>query len=232
MMNSVKDLPFAKPLKPLLQAVVLSICLLAACTKAPERITPSVPAVNVATDSISLFDGETFAGWDGVNSFFSIEEGSIVAGALDRPVPQNEFLCTTERFGDFRLSMEVRLVGKDSNAGIQLRTERIPDSNEVIGYQADMGIGWWGSLYDEMRRKRLLATADAETIERVLDVDGWNTYEMTLQGPRVQLWLNGTQTVDFTEPDPSIPADGHICVQIHSGPPGQAWYRSIWLQRL
>lgn len=232
MMNSVKGLASDRTPWPLLQFTLFSLCCLMACADTPENTIQETPVVLAAADSIALFDGQTFNGWNGVNSFFSIKEGSIVAGTLDRPIPQNEFLCTEGRYGDFRLHMEVRMVGAETNAGVQLRTERIPDSNEVIGYQADMGIGWWGSLYDEMRRKRLLATADAETIDRVLDNDGWNTYEMELIGPRVRLWLNGTETVDFTEPDPDIPGDGHICVQIHSGPPGQAWYRSIWLERL
>lgn len=232
MMNSAKASASGNLKSPLLQFALISVCLLAACTDSSEDTMPETSQVLAAKDSISLFDGRTFNGWNGVNSFFAIDDGSIVAGALDRPIPQNEFLCTEERYSDFYLRMEVRMVGAETNAGVQLRTERIPDSNEVIGYQADMGIGWWGSLYDEMRRNRLLATADAETIDRVLDVEGWNTYEMELSGPRVRLWLNGTETVDFTEPDPDVPAEGHICVQIHSGPPGQAWYRSIWLKPL
>jgi hypothetical protein len=200
----------------------------------PDDGTGAGPVADSETraDTVWLFDGESFEGWNGANAFFAIEDAAIVAGALDRPVPQNEFLCTDARYDHFRLHLQTRLVGEDSNAGIQFRTERIPDSNEVIGYQADMGIGWWGSLYDEMRRKRLLATADPETVEKALDVEGWNDYLIEAQGPHIRLWLNGTQTVDYTETDSTVVEDGHICVQIHSGPPSQAWYRSIWLEEL
>ena len=49
------------------------------------------------------------------------------------------------------------------------------------------------------------------------------------EGPRIRLWLNGVQTVDYTEQDPSIDASGVIAVQIHAGPPSEAWYKDITL---
>jgi hypothetical protein len=36
-------------------------------------------------------------------------------------------------------------------------------------------------------------------------------------------------TVDYTEPDPKIPEEGVIALQIHGGPPSEAWYREITL---
>jgi hypothetical protein len=41
------------------------------------------------------------------------------------------------------------------------------------------------------------------------------------------LWLNGVQTVDYTEPDEAIEQTGQIGVQIHAGPPAEAWYKDI-----
>ena len=46
---------------------------------------------------------------------------------------------------------------------------------------------------------------------------------------RIQLWINGVQTVDYVEEDPKIEATGVICVQIHGCPPSEAWYRDITL---
>lgn len=39
-------------------------------------------------------------------------------------------------------------------------------------------------------------------------------------------------TVDWVEADATVPARGVICVQIHSGPPSEAWYRDITLTEL
>ena len=40
----------------------------------------------------------------------------------------------------------------------------IPDHHEVIGYQADMGGKYWGALYDESRRRKVLAGPDLEEV--------------------------------------------------------------------
>jgi hypothetical protein len=102
----------------------------------------------------------------------------------------------------------------------------------VIGYQADMGPGYWGALYDESRRKRILAAPNAATIKGLVKDGDWNDYVIRAEGKRVQLRLNGVQTVDYTEEDPAVESTGLICVQIHSGPPSEAWYKDIALLAL
>ena len=123
-------------------------------------------------------------------------------------------------------------MGENVNAGVQIRSERVPEHHEMIGYQADLGQSYWGSLYDESRRNKVLAKADMELLSKVLKKDGWNDYVIRCQGPRIQLWINGLRTVDYTEPDPAIPLTGKIALQIHSGPPAEAWYRKITLKEL
>ncbi|MBM4029849.1 MAG: DUF1080 domain-containing protein, partial [Planctomycetes bacterium] len=109
--------------------------------------------------TIALFDGKTFDGWEGNLDYFRIEDGAIVGGSLDKAIPRNEFLCTKKEYGDFELRLKVKLLGDlaRANAGIQIRSRRIPNHHEMIGYQADMGQKYWGCLYDESRRNRILA---------------------------------------------------------------------------
>ena len=192
-----------------------------------------VSGMATETSPTPLFDGKTFKGWEGNEKFFRIEKGAVVGGNLKSRIPRNEFLCTKRTYKNFVLTLEVKLRGGPrANAGIQIRTKRIPNHHEVIGYQADMGQGWWGSLYDESRRRRMLAKADAAVIKKVLKPDDWNKYVIRCEGPRIRLYLNGTLTVDYTEKDPKIPLEGIIGLQIHSGPPSEAWYREIRLQEL
>ncbi len=124
------------------------------------------------------------------------------------------------------------LGGPTANAGVQLRSRRIPNHHEVRGYQADLGNGWWGSLYDESRRNKILAKADPAVVKRVLKPEDWNDYTIRCEGPRIQLWINGEQTVDYTEPDDKIEQAGLIGVQIHGGKASEAWYKDIRLKKL
>lgn len=183
---------------------------------------------------VPLFDGKSFEGWEGdTEKTWRIVEGALVGGSLETTVPRNEFLATKKAFGNFELRLKVKLVGeKDANGGIQIRSKRIPNHHEMIGYQADMGQHYWGSLYDESRRNKLLVTADKAVIEKALKKDEWNDYVIRCEGPRIQLWLNGVQTVDFTETDPKIELNGNIAVQIHGGAKAVASYREITIQEL
>jgi hypothetical protein len=190
-------------------------------------------AQNAAPSPSAIFDGRTFSGWEGNLELFRIEDGAIVGGTLKEKIARNEFLCTTRSYGDFELRLNVRLLGGDgANAGIQFRTKRIPGHHEVSGYQADMGTGWWGALYDESRRNKVLTGPDQARMKTIVKQGDWNDYRIRAEGRRVQLWLNGVQTVDYTETDPTVEAAGLICVQIHGGPPAEAWYKDITVREL
>lgn len=183
-----------------------------------------------------LFDGKSLTGWEGNEKMFRVAEGAIVAGSRDEKIPHNEFLCTKEEFGDFELRLEARLIGKGDNAGVQFRSQRIPNHHEVSGYQCDMGRmrgkPIWGWLYDESRRKKFLVEADAEKLAKVINQDGWNELVIRCQGPRVQIWVNGLQTVDYTEKEAGIADKGIIGLQIHGGEPAEASYQNIRIKRL
>lgn len=201
-------------------------------TTALATLVLGATAAFPAEEWTPLFDGKTFDGWEGDLTKFRIEDSAIVGGSLDESLDHNYFLCTEKRYDHFELRLKVKLVGENANAGIQIRTERIPDDTEVIGYQADMGQHYWGCLYDESRRKRILQQPDPELIERILKKEDWNDYRIRCEGNRVQLWLNGEKTVDYTEEEEGIPQTGVIGLQIHSGKPAEAWYKDIWITEL
>lgn len=181
-----------------------------------------------------LWDGKTFNGWEGdTNKTFRIQDGAIVGGTMKEKIPRNEFLCTTRNYTNFVLRLKFKLIGEGSNAGIQFRTKRIPNHHEVSGYQADMGDpAWWGCLYDESRRNKVLAQSDIKEVNKVLKRNDWNEYVIRAEGSRIRLYINGQQTIDYTETNPDIEKSGVIAVQIHSGPPSEAWYKDIELQEL
>ena len=203
--------------------ILISLVALA-MSSAPAHVAQATRA------PVPIFDGQSFNGWEGNRAIFRIENGAIVGGSLREKIAQNEFLCTTASYSDFELRLKVKLLGGSSaNGGVQFRTRRIPNNHEVIGYQADIGQDYWGSLYDESRRKKTLKAPDHAVISGLIRTGDWNDYVVRAEGPRIRLWLNGVQTVDYTEQDRSIDASGVIAVQIHAGPPSEAWYKDISL---
>jgi len=185
--------------------------------------------------SLPLFNGKDFLGWEGDTAkTWKIEDGVIVGGSLDAVVPRNEFLCTKKSYENFELKVTFKLVGDraKANAGVQFRTKRIPNHHEVSGYQADVGQDYWGALYDESRRNKVLAKPDAKVIEKLVKHDDWNEYVIRCEGPRIRLWLNGTLTVDYTEKDDKIERSGIIGLQIHGGAKAKVYYKSVVIEEL
>lgn len=189
-----------------------------------------------AAGPVPLFDGRTFDGWQGdIGRTWRIEDGAIVGGSLTEPVPQNEFLATTREFGDFVLRLAFRLEGTEGfiNSGVQFRSQRLAEpAHEMVGYQADIGDDYWGGLYDESRRNVVLALPDQKAVMAHVKVGDWNDYEVRVEGRRIRLTLNGHQTVDYTEPDASLPATGRIALQIHGGGRALVRFRNITIEEL
>lgn len=202
-----------------------SICLLA-------LLLLTAPATG--GEPVRLSDGRTFAGWEGdTNRTWRMVEGAFVGGSLKEVVPRNEFLATTRSYTNFVLRLKFKLLGVGANAGVQVRSRRIPNHHEMIGYQADLGDPeWWGCLYDESRRNRVLAKADVAQVNAILKRGDWNDYEIRCEGPRLRLAINGVTTVDYTETDPAIEQSGLVALQIHGGPPSEAWYRDVTIEEL
>jgi hypothetical protein len=133
-----------------------------------------------------------------------------------------------------RLQFQLRGTSGFINAGVQVRSQRAKNPpNEMVGYQADLGDpAWWGCLYDESRRNKVLAQADADKLKAVLKAGDWNHYEIRCEGRRIRLAINGLTTVDYTESDASIPQCGHIGLQIHGDGVAEVRFRDITIEEL
>lgn len=206
--------------------------LLAACVFAA-----AIGTSNAAPVETVIFDGKSFHGWSGdTNHTWRIEQGSIVGGSMMTKVPQNEFLTTERSYTNFVLRLKFKLIGKSGfiNAGVQVRSQRTDKpANEMVGYQADLGDPeWWGCLYDESRRNKVLAKADPTEVNKVLKRDQWNEYEIHCKDRQITLSINGLQTVSYTEPDETIPQFGLIGLQIHGGAVAEVWFKDIKVQEL
>ncbi len=176
-----------------------------------------------------LFNGNDLAGWDGDFELWKVEGDAIVG---DSPgIKHNQFLKTKRNYQDFELRLEFRLKDGIGNSGIQFRSKPVENSTEVSGYQADIGEQYWGCLYDESRRRKVLAQADKKLTD-VLKKDGWNEYIIRAEGNHITLAINGVTTVDYTEEDADIPQTGFLALQVHSGPPLRVEFRNIRLKDL
>lgn len=183
----------------------------------------------------SLFDGHSLAGWDGDTArIWRVADGEIVGGSLTEKVARNEFLATTASFTNFVLRLKFKLTGTEGfiNSGVQIRSQRVPNDSEMKGYQADIGEGWYGTIYDESRRNKPMAKPDEAAVKAAVKPGQWNDYEIRAVGPRVVLKINNVLMVDYTEADPSIPQFGRLGLQIHGGGKAEVHFKDITIEVL
>ncbi len=179
---------------------------------------------------VAIFNGKDLTGWQGNKEIWTVKDGMLVGKA--EKLKHNEFLSHEKTFGDFILRFEIRLVDGKGNSGFQFRSERVPNSTEVSGYQADVGEAYWGCLYDESRRNRVLISPDPETLKKALKPKDWNDYEVKAVGDTITLSINGTKMIEYKETDAKIARAGIIAPQVHAGDRSEVNIRNIRIKEI
>ncbi len=189
------------------------------------------------SQDIPLFDGKSLSGWKVSDPAYSylwkVVDGVIVGGDPVKKVPVNSYLVTEKTYRNFEFRCLFKLTGDPAigmiNSGIQYRSEI--KNNDMVGYQADIGEGYWGDIYDEHRRGKLVS-GDLSILKEILNPTGWNSYIVRCVGNRHQLYINGVKTADYIEKETAIPQQGIIGVQIHSGGNAQIFLKNISIEVL
>ena len=191
-----------------------------------------------AQETVSLFDGKTLDGWQAVDAakikYWSVIDGVITASNGKQKMPVNTYLATKKNYQNFEFTCKFRLSGDHAtgliNSGIQYRSlmQKTPKRgvHKIIGYQADIGKGYWGDIYDEHRRGKLVKGNTKELLKDFKE-DGWNDYKIVCQDNNHKLYINGHLTVNYDELDKNIANSGVIALQLHSGGIAKMEYKDI-----
>ncbi|MCC9603588.1 DUF1080 domain-containing protein [Stieleria sp. JC731] len=202
----------------------------------------------------SLFDGETFDGWDCDQSYWRIQNGAFVGEiAPGTRLNKNTWLVWKGgELGDFELNFRFRLTGgAGANSGVQIRCQ-VDNVDHVSGYQADLDMGdtWLGRIYDEHGRALLVERgtrvkidadgnrqsevfAPKEQYKVLFREDRWNEYRIVAIGPRIDVYVNGTlfsQLSDVQKNEHDL--TGKLAFQLHSGGETKIEFKDIRLENL
>jgi hypothetical protein len=196
-------------------------------------ITPAFADESPSTQA--FFDRKSLAGWEGLPQYWSVNNGALVGATPGQGLKHNTFLCSKKKYRDFELRFEVRLRDGKGNSGVQIRSEIMdPKTFAVKGPQCDIGEGYWGSLFGEHHapddKHIMLKAASPDEIKRVVKPADFNDYQIRCVGQHVTITINGTTMVDGDFP--TLPRDGIIAFQLHSGGPMEVTYRKIEFREL
>ena len=181
-----------------------------------------------------LFNGEDLSGWEQKNGTaeYEVEDGAVL-GTTAEGSP-NSFLCTTEEYGDFILTFQVK-VDPRLNSGVQIRSNtKDGEDGRVFGYQVEIDSdGDSGYIYGEATGRGWLSTDREDQVERgAFRVDEWNSYVVICEGDRIQTFVNGYPVADLTD---DMEDSGFIGLQVHSfrgDSPAQVRWKNIYIKEL
>ncbi len=180
-----------------------------------------VPVLATKENTTQFFNRKDLSGWSRADGLWTVENEELVGRT--EGLKNNQWLVSDLQISDFRLSLDVKLVDNAGNSGIQFRS--VAEANgEVAGYQADIGAGWWGKLYEEHGRGLL----SAKSGEQAIHAGQWNRYEVEAIGNRVRTRINGVECVDLE--DPAGAKRGIIALQLHSGGPTEVRFKNLELE--
>jgi hypothetical protein len=182
-----------------------------------------LPTVSeIPANAAEFFNGKDLSAWDGDAALWRVESGEIV-GRTTTGLKHNEFLKSRMELDNFRLVLKVKLTPNSENSGVQFHSERSGDY-EMKGPQADIGLGWWGKLYEENGR----AILSDKPGDAFVNTNDWNTYEILAVDGKVRTALNGHLCVDVD--DAKISRRGITGLQVHAGGPLEVRFKELQLE--
>ncbi len=196
-------------MKHLFYYVLTITILFTACKeKSSKPITNEVSDQTEIMDSIpqwkSLFNGTDLTGWNHVGpGFMTVEDGLIQThGGMGL------LYYTGKKFGNCKIKVVYRMQDENNNSGVFIRIPVEPREEWMpVHYGYEVQIDNHPELSDEFEYHstgmlysftKPLATAWKPGPE-------WNTLEITLDGERTIVELNGVKVTDYKEGDPVPP---------------------------
>ncbi|MEH0984425.1 ThuA domain-containing protein [Micromonospora sp. CPCC 205556] len=178
------------------------------------------------TGYTALYNGST-TGWSqaGPGSFTNTDATLTSVGGLGM------LWYSAKEFTNYSLKLDWKLAG-DDNSGVFIGFPPSSDPYSAVnnGYEVqidatDAADRTTGAVYT-------FKSADLAARDAALNPPGeWNTYELLVEGERLQIFLNGAKINDFTNTNPARSLAGHIGIQNH-GNGDDVSFRNIRIKEL
>ena len=151
-------------------------------------VIPSACQPAQGREGTTLFDGSSLDGWTVLgDANWELADGAVSAN------DGSGFLVSEESYGDFELTLEF-WVDEPANSGVFIRCS----DPENVGAGNSYEVNIFDTRADQTYRTGGIVNVAAPA--SVINTGGqWNSYEITAQGSRLVVILNGTQTVDTTD---------------------------------
>jgi len=181
---------------------------------------------------IHLFNGKDLTGWEGqTGKYFNVQDGIIVAKNSKENAPAaSTYLVTKQKFRNFRLIFESKLVESEMHSGIALWGQTVEKSGDPFSYQGHLVMYPSGYGYYDLYRRNSIYQDKSGAAQRAGKQHDWNRMEIVASGRRIRHVINGRLVADWSDPQPELCQAGPIGLQLHSNTvPQEVQFRGLIL---
>ena len=198
-----------------LLVMLIAAALFAGCTSSSS------------SEYTELFNGKDLTGWEGTAGMdsYSIKDGVL---KVQSSGGGQHLLYKAKMYKDFELVV-VSKSEPSSNSGVYFHTDgtsRVKAGWLHFGYEAQL------NSTEKEKRKTGSLYGIQDIAESPVDETKWFEMKIRVEGKRIQIWVDGKQTADYTEPEnPERPKNrigrllnpkgGYIALQAHDT-------KSVW----
>ncbi|MGY0003812.1 lectin [Micromonospora sp. I033] len=178
------------------------------------------------TGYTALYNGAT-TGWSqaGPGSFTNADATLTSVGGMGL------YWYSAKQFTNYSLKLDWRLAG-DDNSGVFIGFPPSSDPWSAVNNGYEIQIDPTDSADRTTGAVYTFKSADLAARDAALNPAGeWNTYELLVEGERLQVLLNGVKINDFTNTDPARSLAGHIGLQNH-GTGDDVSFRNVRIKEL
>lgn len=173
-----------------------------------------------------LYNGST-TGWSqaGPGNFTNSDATLTSVGGMGL------YWYSAKQFTNYSLKLDWKLAG-DDNSGVFIGFPPSSDPQSAIDNGYEVQIDATDAVDRTTGAIYTFKAADIAARDAALNAPGeWNTYELLVDGERLQVFLNGVKINDFTNTNPVRSLAGHIGIQNH-GTGDDAYFRNIRIKEL
>ena len=154
---------------------------------------------------IELFDGESLNGWIAAENK---DTWKVSNGLLMNDGPRSH-LFHSENLKNFEAEAEV-FAKPYCNSGLFFHTKYQEKNFPVKGFEIQVNNTALGEGTYRERKKTGSLYAVRNVYKQLVPDEEWFKLRVVVRGKNVQVWVNGVQTVDYTEPTPPVIPPGSI----------------------
>lgn len=180
-------------------ASILLACLSSAHAQIQVTEAPS------ADGWVTLFDGHSLAGWSSpAKADWQVKDGVIFVSSGEKGL-----LLTAAKYDNYILKADFR-AAKDTNSGLFLRTAATLGMDDIKTKCYELNIAPQGNPFPT---GSYVARQKAKAVPE--KAGEWQSFEITLDGAKSTIKLNGETVLEYTDPMPTGP--GFIGLQLNTG---------------